>query len=538
SCDISGIQDYIYTISGTKALRSLRARSLYLELLLENILDDLLYRLNLSRCNLLYTGGGHGYLLLPNTDQTKDIIEDFEKELKSWFLKEFNISLYIASGYTHCNSEELSKNIGQVYERVGKKVAVKKTQRYTTDDILFLNTMVRQQEDRECIECNRTGSINEEKRCRICQALIEISPEVTREDTYFVVSGISEENLPRATLPLPFNRALGIKTKQEALKDNYIRIYSKNQPSVGLDLATNLWVGDYSVRSNNKYGTKDFEELAHEAQGIKRIAVLRADVDNLGQAFISGFKSKDAHYETISRTSTLSRQLSMFFKFYVNHVLKDKNRNAIIIYSGGDDMFIVGSWNEVIDLAGEINAAFNKYTQGTLTISAGIGIYNHSYPISRIALEAGELENAAKTKDEKKNKVTLFRKAKLDERGNAVEEDWILGWERLPMLDSVDTNGLEHPTPVSGIEDKLLTLRKVFRRDSEHGKAFLYKILELLRQSNKDSINIARYAYLLQRAQEKNPSLDVTKFYQYIKDPRERKELEIAVTLYSYETRK
>ena len=106
------------------------------------------------------------------------------------------------------------------------------------------------------------------------------------------------------------------------------------------------------------------------------------------------------------------------------------------------------------------------------------------------------------------------------------------------MLDSVDTNGLEHPTPVSGIEDKLLTLRKVFRRDSEHGKAFLYKILELLRQSNKDSINIARYAYLLQRAQEKNPSLDVTKFYQYIKDPRERKELEIAVTLYSYETRK
>ena len=38
-------------------------------------------------------------------------------------------------------------------------------------------------------------------------------------------------------------------------------------------------VGDYSTGST-------FEEFAREAEGISRIGVLRADVDNLGQAIV------------------------------------------------------------------------------------------------------------------------------------------------------------------------------------------------------------------------------------------------------------
>ena len=183
-------------------------------------------------------------------------------------------------------------------------------------------------------------------------------------------------------------------------------------------------------------------------QRINRIAVLRSDVDNLGKAFIFGFKEQRdgkiitdsiRKYETISRTATLSRHLSMFFKYYINSILRDKNRNALIVYSGGDDMFIVGSWNDIIDLAGDIRKAFVKYTNGTLSISAGIGIYPHSFPISRIAEEVGELENAAKTKDEFKNKVTLFTKGKVDENSKVVEDDWVLEWEQLPIINRLMT---------------------------------------------------------------------------------------------------
>ena len=102
--------------------------------------------------------------------------------------------------------------------------------------------------------------------------------------------------------------------------DYFVRSYSKNKLYTGKHIATKLWVGDYSTGST-------FEEFAREAEGISRIGVLRADVDNLGQAIVSGFhnaKNGD-RYMTLSRTATLSRQLSLFFKYYIRFILEMEN---------------------------------------------------------------------------------------------------------------------------------------------------------------------------------------------------------------------
>lgn len=100
--------------------------------------------------------------------------------------------------------------------------------------------------------------------------------------------------------------------------DYFVRAYSKNKLYTGKHIATKLWVGDYSTGST-------FEEFAREAEGISRIGVLRADVDNLGQAIVSGFcNSKNGdRYMTLSRTATLSRQLSLFFKYYIRFILEN-----------------------------------------------------------------------------------------------------------------------------------------------------------------------------------------------------------------------
>lgn len=82
----------------------------------------------------------------------------------------------------------------------------------------------------------------------------------------------------------------------------YVRTYAKNAMYTGKHIATKLWVGDYTTGDT-------FEAFAEQAEGIKRIAVMRADVDNLGQAFVSGFSQGKS---TLSRTATLSRQLSVF----------------------------------------------------------------------------------------------------------------------------------------------------------------------------------------------------------------------------------
>lgn len=51
SMDISGIQSFIYTIGEKGALKGLRARSFYLEIMMEHIVDELLEKLSLSRAN-------------------------------------------------------------------------------------------------------------------------------------------------------------------------------------------------------------------------------------------------------------------------------------------------------------------------------------------------------------------------------------------------------------------------------------------------------------------------------------------------------
>lgn len=71
SMDLSGIQNFIYTVTGKDTLRILRARSFYLEVFIENLIDVVFSEVGVSRANLLYCGGGHMYALLPNTDKVK-----------------------------------------------------------------------------------------------------------------------------------------------------------------------------------------------------------------------------------------------------------------------------------------------------------------------------------------------------------------------------------------------------------------------------------------------------------------------------------
>ncbi len=79
-----------------------------------------------------------------------------------------------------------------------------------------------------------------------------------------------------------------------------------------------------------------------------------------------------------------------------------------MVYSGGDDLFIIGSWDDVIELGREIRNEFVKYT-GSLTISAGFTIHDYKIPFYKMARQAGEaLENSKNYQPNEKNKITAF----------------------------------------------------------------------------------------------------------------------------------
>lgn len=543
SMDISGIQDFIYTISSKNALKTLRARSFYLEVMMEHVIDGLLQRLHLSRANLIYSGGGHCYMLIPNTQKSVSTVDLYVEEINQWLLEQFNIALYIADGYAVCSANTL-KNLPQgsysdMFNEISKMISRKKSNRYNSEIIKKLNSGGCTDYTRECKVCRRIGVINENGVCSICKEIENFSKNILYDDMFIVTSEKRERSLP-----LPGNFYLSscsekdVKTEMNQ-EESFVRVYGKNKMYTGKRIATRLWVGDYSTG-------KTFEEFAEEASGINRIGVLRADVDNLGQAFVSGFKNpkNQDRYVTLSRTATLSRQLSLFFKLHINQILKEASysvdgikqtkRNAAICYSGGDDLFIVGSWNEVIELAIDIRRCFKKYTQNTLTLSAGIGIYSSGYPISAIAREVAELEEESKGVYGK-NAVTIFPDGVYHEEENS---DNIV-----KLINDATYHWTTFEEKVIG--EKYRVLSKFFDNSDERGKSFMYRLLELIRQKG-DKINFARYVYILSRLEPKNDAPQEqkdnyrefsSKMYEWIRNEEDCRQLKTAINLYAYMTR-
>lgn len=529
SMDISGIQSFIYTIATSKALKNLRSRSFYLELVMEHMVDELLKRLSLCRSNLLYCGGGHAYLLLPNTESAKEMLESFRLETNQWFLDEFSTALFLAVGAVPCSADDLqNKEEGayvELFKSLSNLLSLQKSARYSEENLLFLNFSEAEGTERECMVCQGVHSLNAENKCAICFGLECFSTDI-QEKSCFVVTKT------KGTLPLPFGYWLHAEEDVVATEmDGFVRAYSKTaRPHTNL-----IHVGDYQHPD-----CKTLEELANLSQGVKKLAVLRGDIDNLGQAFTSGFqrKEQEEYVISLSRTATLSRKLSVFFKSHINTILshsdfsftgkeKGQARAVSIVYSGGDDVFFIGAWDEVIGAAVDLQVALEKFTQGTLTLSAGLGFYSSSYPLKIMARETGELEESSKNYQHPqygmKNAITLF------------DEEHCYGWQ-------------EFKEEVMG--QKYRVISEFFQSSTEYGSSFLYNMLDFMRNT-KDKINLARFAYLLARLEPQKGGGSPEEFrvrqeryqefsgkmYQWLRDENHKRQAITALYLYVYRHR-
>ena len=576
SADISGVQDFIYTIASKGALKSLRARSFYLEIMLEHLADEILEQLNLSRANILYSGGGHFYLILPNTSETKDVLSQFQIIINEWLLNNFGISLYMALAYLECSSNQLmnpaDKNgkrgnlTGEIFKELSKTLSEKKLKRYSEKqlkEIFNLNCLSNKILDgtRECTICHTSQKKLKERKiketslgevCDYCFNLYKLGEKLVKEKNLFfpIINEKAKENAD-ILLELPSldgKKYLTLVTKNESNNISFGRIYSRNQWTIGENFSTNLWMGDYACESKDKNKTIDFVELAlpNDKVGVNKLAVLRADVDNLGSIFISGFEQneEDKKYEfvTISRYATLSRHLSLFFKHYINKICDE--RKLVIIYSGGDDLFIAGAWADVIAFATDLRAEFDKYTCNKLTFSAGIGFYSSSFPIYKMAELTGKLEESAKKYPDKdyptKNAVALFGENLSIEKNNKKNEfsEFVFSWDELSEIKKIEKE-IEFYCYFDEKNSSKLE-NKIF-----FSTALMYKLMNLIYNSNK-KINLARLAYMLARLepndfkneQLKNNYLKLKeKIYSLYKDKKGIKLLLTAINLLIYKYR-
>lgn len=574
SMDMSGIQDFIYTIASKNALKMLRSRSFYLEIFMENLIDELLDYIGMSRSNLIYSGGGHAYIITANTENIKQKIVEFELKINEWLLDEFKTALFLGCGYAECSANELHNEpegtYRQIFKNVSKMISQKKMKRYSAAQIIKLNSKGKKDGTRECRVCRRASKLLEDDDiCSVCNAMIDMSQNILYEGFYIV----TENPKDKVALPLPFGRYLVAYNKEELLEkmkqddSSYIRAYTKNKSYTGFKVVKKLWVGDYTLGDS-------FEKLAKKSEGINRIAVFRADVDNLADAFVNGFVSEKygEKYMTISRTATFSRKMSMFFKYHINYILKNgefyivdkkkedkgkkRNRNATIVYSGGDDVFVVGSWDDVVGFAVDLQKSLKEFSQDTLTISGGIGIYPAKYPINNMARLTGELEECSKNYKELEKKIGLCKDC--NKSGNCSRECEKKSKNAItlftPPQEKSGNNSLSLTQDMTFswkdfennvVKIKLNFLKKFFVKTPEKGKAFLYRILELIREMEDDKINLARLAYTLARLEEalkkdkeagqiKEINFFSSTIYKWIGCEKDRKEFIAAIYLYVY----
>ena len=213
-CDFSGIQNFIYTISSRAALKGLRARSFYLDIMMEHIIDGLLSLAGLSRANVIYSGGGHAYVLLPNTDSAKEAVNILEKKVNDWLVDHFGIALYLAIGTKECSGNDLmnipydKEPYSKIFRELSFEISKKKLHRYNYEQLLKLNT--RDNADsggRECRVCGNTDYLVESNLeddsyiCRFCNSLERISSAIIRDNIVFLVTDKAVENSPSISLP-------------------------------------------------------------------------------------------------------------------------------------------------------------------------------------------------------------------------------------------------------------------------------------------------------------------------------------------------
>ena len=215
------------------------------------------------------------------------------------------------------------------------------------------------------------------------------------------------------------------------------------------------------------------QTLGRRAQGRSIWGVLRGDVDNFG------LRLRRVH--TIEEHVPLSVLYKQFFagELEVLCSLPEFWRKVSIIYSGGDDFAVYGSWDALIALAREVQRLFHRFTEENLkeypgaegkTISMAIALAPETYyPLSAVYEEAGRNLDLAKAAG--KDCIYLLGR--------------ILEWRHLnDAADLKDTvTRLIHDFRMS--RQFLYQLRSFYRRDAYGGGTDIQRTWRFQRRFNR-----------------------------------------------------
>lgn len=491
--DLSGIQNFIYTVHPKGALKTLRGRSFFLQLVMVDFADQVLRELNLEDFHQVYVGGGGCYLLLPNTSETLRVLTEVSAAFNEWALRTLQGKLFLAVGWVEMGDDDFSNSA--IWGEVARELGRAKSGRYLdklSEEGPANPLTPREAALRECQVCRTDenpvyrdeGDGGEERwLCSFCKQMEHLGRHLPR--AWGIGRGVPEGRRPSPSVEVCCRTYRLILRKDSpdgpdadwAVKDSE-RVWIFLRQDADLLSCDRVMVppGYAITDEDGEFWT--FERLADESKGDKRLGVLRMDVDNLGQIFARGMSAEDRVFANVS---ALSRALSGFFSETLNALCeKDREKGGgkfHVVYAGGDDLFMVGSWNDLASFALTIEQEFSRYTGRNpgITLSGGLIVADYHVPLYHLAEWAGEAEEWAK--DRGKNRVAMFFSPRYARSDTLFPVD--VPWEKLRQA----KQALLEPLMQVDLPRRFILYSRSYpdlaERDAAHFAQYLYRIARL-----------------------------------------------------------
>ena len=341
--DLSGIQRFLYNISSKKAAVSLKGRSYYLRQLMEKVCADVKKAVEANGAKateVIYSSGGKFYLLTDNTPQIVQAVETCAKQAQNELWNEYKGQL----GLNICH------------------VAFKENPDGTVD----------------CPDASKQkpGYLWKLANVNFAHQKSQKFKELLKESYQKFFDPIPVGGNPKVCA------VTGIESPECVIcKDLSDEVNAYVLPSV-----------KQQIEDGKKLCRQDGFEKFNDYADNTNLGILRMDVDGLGKRIYVGF-------DYISEYKKFSKRLVDFFEDEISKIQREPSFKPYlnIIYAGGDDLFVVGRWDKVIDFAERIHQEVKeRFGSEGISISGGIAVVHPSYPISKAAELAGEAEDAAK----------------------------------------------------------------------------------------------------------------------------------------------
>lgn len=434
--DLSGIQSTLFRLQSenVKGLaRLLRGRSFRMQLITEAGARRACQAFGLPLYNVIQLAGGRFLLILPETGpgEAEEIVDRLRSEIDDWMLKQYVGDLVLNLGLTPpLSANDLINNLLDVYAQLGAVAETAKLRPLSTQAHGVI-TLPFNPDLEICGACGVRPAITEGRegrRCSACAAETELGRRLPKAEAIAIHStphagagspifGLDFEALIGGQLsgavtgfrcrpseiaegrPAAdrFFEAYTPKHTASTLKDERL---TKARQESGDDEAPEegdlLTFAELAARSTDK--DRDGHPI-----GRPMLALLKADVDNLGKVFTEGLGNR----RSLSRTAALSRLMDAFFTGWLPDHLREKFPYLYTVYAGGDDMMVLGPWFDVLRFAPSLREAFSKFSghNPSLTLSAGIELFDPRTPISLAAAKAEERLEAAKQADKNKDRI-------------------------------------------------------------------------------------------------------------------------------------